>query len=213
MPFKSRNSPGWARKYDWTLALASSVGCEPALVSTSSAPGCAARYVPADDSTPLAVVLRPLAVHGAALAAGVAIVAAATPPSTAMAMAPASRRRITVADILIRSSVSVAAGCSSAIVPAYSQHFSAVSFHGGHQIEGQERVCSFRLPSLKAPRGAGRTCWMRARWSRIAALVSTLAMVAGLTACSGSRGGDELLIYNAQHESLTKAWVDAFTKE
>jgi iron(III) transport system substrate-binding protein len=54
---------------------------------------------------------------------------------------------------------------------------------------------------------------MRARWSRIVALVSTLAIVAGLTACSGSGGGDELLIYNAQHESLTKEWIDAFTKE
>jgi iron(III) transport system substrate-binding protein len=54
---------------------------------------------------------------------------------------------------------------------------------------------------------------MRARWSRIVALFSTLAVVAGLTACSGSGGGDELLIYNAQHESLTKEWIDAFTKE
>jgi iron(III) transport system substrate-binding protein len=34
-----------------------------------------------------------------------------------------------------------------------------------------------------------------------------------MTACSGSGGGDELLIYNAQHESLTKEWIDAFSKE
>jgi iron(III) transport system substrate-binding protein len=54
---------------------------------------------------------------------------------------------------------------------------------------------------------------MRPRWSRIAALVSTLAVVAGVTACSSSEGGDELLIYNAQHESLTKEWIDAFSKE
>ena len=54
---------------------------------------------------------------------------------------------------------------------------------------------------------------MRARWSRIAALVSTLPMVAGLTACSGSGKNDELLVYNAQHESLTKDWIDAFIKE
>jgi iron(III) transport system substrate-binding protein len=32
-------------------------------------------------------------------------------------------------------------------------------------------------------------------------------------ACSSSGGNDELLIYNAQHESLTKEWIDAFTKE
>jgi iron(III) transport system substrate-binding protein len=54
---------------------------------------------------------------------------------------------------------------------------------------------------------------MRARWSRIAALVSALVMVAGLTACSGSGKNDELLVYNAQHESLTKEWIDAFTKQ
>ncbi len=54
---------------------------------------------------------------------------------------------------------------------------------------------------------------MRPRWSRIAALVSTLAVVAGVTACSSSSDSDELLVYNAQHESLTKEWIDAFTKE
>ena len=30
---------------------------------------------------------------------------------------------------------------------------------------------------------------------------------------SASASSDELLIYNAQHESLTKEWIDAFTKE
>ncbi len=55
---------------------------------------------------------------------------------------------------------------------------------------------------------------MRPRWSRIAALVSTLAVAITATACTSSdEGGDELLIYNAQHESLTKEWIDAFTKE
>ena len=54
---------------------------------------------------------------------------------------------------------------------------------------------------------------MRPRWSRIAALMSTLVFAAGLTACSGSSDSDELLVYNAQHESLTKEWIDAFTKE
>src|SRR6185437_14731637 len=53
----------------------------------------------------------------------------------------------------------------------------------------------------------------RRRWSRIAAAVSVVAVVLGLTACSSSEAPDELLIYNAQHESLTKEWIDAFTKE
>ncbi|MEN3318756.1 MAG: iron(III) transport system substrate-binding protein [Mycobacterium sp.] len=54
---------------------------------------------------------------------------------------------------------------------------------------------------------------MRRRWSRIAALVSILATVVASTSCSNSGRNDELLIYNAQHESLTKEWIDAFTKE
>ncbi len=51
---------------------------------------------------------------------------------------------------------------------------------------------------------------MRARW--IVALV-TLIVAFAATACSTSDDGDELLIYNAQHESLTKEWIDAFTAE
>ena len=43
--------------------------------------------------------------------------------------------------------------------------------------------------------------------------MSTLAVALGMTACSGSGESDELLVYNAQHESLTKEWIDAFTKE
>jgi iron(III) transport system substrate-binding protein len=54
---------------------------------------------------------------------------------------------------------------------------------------------------------------MPPRWSRIAAVLSAFALIAGVTACSGSDGGDELLVYNAQHESLTKEWIEAFTKE
>ncbi|MDT5077781.1 MAG: iron(III) transport system substrate-binding protein, partial [Mycobacterium sp.] len=50
--------------------------------------------------------------------------------------------------------------------------------------------------------------------SRLAVLGSVLALAAGLTACSSSSNqSDELLIYNAQHESLAKEWIDAFTKE
>lgn len=55
---------------------------------------------------------------------------------------------------------------------------------------------------------------MRSPWSRAAALLSALAFVVGLTACSSSSDeADGLLIYNAQHESLTKEWIDEFTKE
>jgi len=54
---------------------------------------------------------------------------------------------------------------------------------------------------------------MRPRWSRIAALVSTVGVALAMTSCSSSSESDELLIYNAQHESLTKEWIDAFTKE
>lgn len=55
---------------------------------------------------------------------------------------------------------------------------------------------------------------MASRWTRMAALLSTVALAAGLTACSSSsEEADGLLIYNAQHESLTKEWIDAFTKE
>src|SRR5689334_22369626 len=57
----------------------------------------------------------------------------------------------------------------------------------------------------------------RRRWSRIASpivtVVSILALVGGATACASSGKSDELLIYNAQHESLTKEWIDSFTKE
>lgn len=53
-----------------------------------------------------------------------------------------------------------------------------------------------------------RTCWSR----RIAVVLSAVAVAAGMVGCSSS-GSDELLIYNAQHESLTKEWIDAFTKE
>jgi iron(III) transport system substrate-binding protein len=48
---------------------------------------------------------------------------------------------------------------------------------------------------------------------RITAVLSTLVLIGGATACSSSTESDELLIYNAQHESLTKEWIEAFTKE
>jgi iron(III) transport system substrate-binding protein len=54
---------------------------------------------------------------------------------------------------------------------------------------------------------------MRARWGRFTALFAVLALVAAATACSSGTPNDELLIYNAQHESLAKEWIEAFTKE
>ena len=57
-----------------------------------------------------------------------------------------------------------------------------------------------------------RRCWNSVRVA--AALVVTAVLAAAGTACSSSGGGgDELLVYNAQHESLTKEWIEAFTKE
>lgn len=54
---------------------------------------------------------------------------------------------------------------------------------------------------------------MRAHWYRFAGLLSALVVLAAATACSPGQPDDELLIYNAQHESLTKEWIQAFTKE
>jgi iron(III) transport system substrate-binding protein len=58
---------------------------------------------------------------------------------------------------------------------------------------------------------------MRPRLSRITrpivTVMSVLVVITGLAACSSSDESDDLLIYNAQHESLTKEWIDAFTKE
>jgi iron(III) transport system substrate-binding protein len=48
---------------------------------------------------------------------------------------------------------------------------------------------------------------------RLGAVVSVLAVVLGATACSTSGGNEGLLVYNAQHESLTKEWIDEFTKQ
>ncbi len=53
---------------------------------------------------------------------------------------------------------------------------------------------------------------MRIRWSRLTAVLAVATVTASATACSSGES-DELLIYNAQHESLTKEWIDAFTQE
>lgn len=54
---------------------------------------------------------------------------------------------------------------------------------------------------------------MRFRRGRVFSLLVTAVLITGLTACSSAEESDGLLIYNAQHESLTKEWIDAFTKE
>lgn len=47
----------------------------------------------------------------------------------------------------------------------------------------------------------------------IPAVLATLTVLSGTVACSGGGEDDSLLIYNAQHESLTKEWIEAFTEE
>ncbi|MGK8486112.1 iron ABC transporter substrate-binding protein [Nocardia asiatica] len=52
------------------------------------------------------------------------------------------------------------------------------------------------------------------RWKTIAAGLAVAMTALGSTACSDSSDdADEITVYNAQHESLTKEWASAFTKE
>jgi iron(III) transport system substrate-binding protein len=55
---------------------------------------------------------------------------------------------------------------------------------------------------------------MRSPWRRLGVLLTAVVLVASAAACSSaSDESDGLLVYNAQHESLTKEWIEAFTKE
>jgi len=62
---------------------------------------------------------------------------------------------------------------------------------------------------------------MRVRTKRVAILAPAVATVLLASACGSSdgatdsagAGGGSITVYNAQHESLTKEWADAFTKE
>ncbi len=59
---------------------------------------------------------------------------------------------------------------------------------------------------------------MRKSWKRLLAATTLVGLIAtaGCSSDSGDSGdgsSDTLLVYNAQHESLTKQWIDAFTKE
>ncbi|MFD6400664.1 iron ABC transporter substrate-binding protein [Nocardia sp. NPDC060249] len=51
-------------------------------------------------------------------------------------------------------------------------------------------------------------------WKPLAGLMTVAMVSLGLSACSSSSGSaGEITVYNAQHESLTKKWVAAFTEE
>ncbi|WP_248762885.1 iron ABC transporter substrate-binding protein [Pseudarthrobacter sp. SSS035] len=68
---------------------------------------------------------------------------------------------------------------------------------------------------------------MKIRNSALAGIALAATAALGLTACGGSTSpaatvspsadgqvsGDGITVYNAQHESLTKEWIEAFTKE
>src|ERR1700754_4373965 len=81
MPFNSKASPGWLRKYPRTEAFASAGGWLTAAVSTLLASGWPSRYPLAAFRTPLAVAATPLAEHGSGAATAVgAIVTHRTQP-------------------------------------------------------------------------------------------------------------------------------------
>jgi iron(III) transport system substrate-binding protein len=57
---------------------------------------------------------------------------------------------------------------------------------------------------------------MKSRSKRVALVATAVATALALTGCgsdSDAGGSDTLTVYNAQHESLTKEWIEAFTKE
>ncbi len=52
-----------------------------------------------------------------------------------------------------------------------------------------------------------------APWKFLSGAIAAITLL-GVTACSNaSKDENEILVYNAQHESLTKEWADAFTKD
>jgi iron(III) transport system substrate-binding protein len=53
----------------------------------------------------------------------------------------------------------------------------------------------------------------RSSTTAVQAFLVAIAVAVGMTACSNSGQSDELLVYNGQHESLTKEWIDGFTAE
>ncbi|WP_036529906.1 iron ABC transporter substrate-binding protein [Nocardia sp. CNY236] len=55
---------------------------------------------------------------------------------------------------------------------------------------------------------------MKPVWTSMATAMTVLAIVLGLTSCANSSNdANTIIVYNAQHESLTREWIDAFTAE
>lgn len=52
-----------------------------------------------------------------------------------------------------------------------------------------------------------------ARRKSVIGVLVALILLAATTACSNVNDDNEILVYNAQHESLTRQWADAFTAE
>src|ERR1700747_439835 len=108
MPFNSKASPGWLRKYPRTEAFASAGGWLTAAVSTLLASGWLSRYPLAAFSTPLEVAASPLAEQGsgAAPAAGEVAITAATAARTQPEATLNALRRKLIADFLIAATPS-----------------------------------------------------------------------------------------------------------
>ncbi|MFB7721796.1 MULTISPECIES: iron ABC transporter substrate-binding protein [unclassified Nocardia] len=52
-----------------------------------------------------------------------------------------------------------------------------------------------------------------ARWKLVSGAVAAITLLAATGCSNSSKDDNEILVYNAQHESLTKEWAEAFTKE
>lgn len=57
------------------------------------------------------------------------------------------------------------------------------------------------------------TVMTAARWKLVSGAIAAITLLAATACSSSSKDDNEILIYNAQHESLTKEWAEAFTKE
>lgn len=52
-----------------------------------------------------------------------------------------------------------------------------------------------------------------ARWKFVSGAIAAITLLAATGCSSSSTDDNEILVYNAQHESLTKEWAEAFTKD
>src|SRR5271166_3503723 len=101
MPFNSKASPGWPRKYPRTDDFASAGGWLTAAVSTLLASGWLSRYPLAAFSTPLEVAASPLAEQGAGSAPAVGEMNTATAQRTPTGTTLNNLRRKPIADVVI----------------------------------------------------------------------------------------------------------------